>query len=206
MSINQLYPVFIKPAELRILIVGGGEVAEEKVSFISKNTLPSRLLVVAKETTTTLDKLLEELGYAELNRKPFEESDLEGVNIVIVAANDLQLAAEVKKHARARNIWVNVADKAAECDFYLGGIVSRGDLKIAISTNGKAPILARRMREYLENALPSDTELLISQLGEIRAQLEGDFKQKLAELKELTNSLVPEDNAPHRGSWENEKN
>ena len=81
---------------------------------------------------------------------------------------------------------LNVADVPDRCDFYMGGIVTNGSLKLAISTDGKAPILAKRMREWLEDVLPEDVESNLDELQAIRRELKGDFAQKQATLRALT--------------------
>jgi phosphoadenosine phosphosulfate reductase len=79
------------------------------------------------------------------------------------------------------------------CDFYLGSIVSKGDLKIAISTNGKSPTMAKRIREYLEDALPDSTDELLANLGEIRDKLTGGLKEKINALNKITSSFKNKD-------------
>ena len=81
---------------------------------------------------------------------------------------------------------LNVADVPDRCDFYMGGIVTNGSLKLAISTDGKAPILAKRMREWLEDVLPEDVEANVEELQALRRELKGDFAQKQATLRALT--------------------
>ncbi|RMD72320.1 MAG: hypothetical protein D6818_06650, partial [Bacteroidetes bacterium] len=97
----------------------------------------------------------------------------------------------VRHEARARGKLVNVADKPDLCDFYMGAIVTRGPLKVAISTQGKAPMLARRFREMLEQALPDRTEGLLHQMERLRHHLQGSFAEKVARLEALTATLVP---------------
>ena len=83
----------------------------------------------------------------------------------------------------------NVADTPDLCDFYLGSIVSRGDLKIAISTNGKSPTLGKRIRQYLEDALPDNTQQIINGLKAFRDTLKGDFESKVRALNDVTKKL-----------------
>jgi siroheme synthase-like protein len=83
-----------------------------------------------------------------------------------------------------------VADTPPLCDFYLGSIVQKGDLKIAISTNGKSPTLAKRIRAFLEDVIPEDIQTSLDQLEEARKTLKGDFQQKITQLNELTKNLI----------------
>ena len=87
---------------------------------------------------------------------------------------------------RLKGHLLNVAAVPDRCDFYMGGIVTNGSLKLAISTDGKAPILAKRMREWLEDVLPEDVESNLDELQALRRELKGDFAQKQATLRALT--------------------
>ena len=81
---------------------------------------------------------------------------------------------------------INVADTPELCDFYLGGVVTKGDLKIAISTNGQSPTLAKRIREMLEEAIPENINDLLENLNDLRKTLKGDFESKVRQLNEIT--------------------
>jgi precorrin-2 dehydrogenase/sirohydrochlorin ferrochelatase len=89
-----------------------------------------------------------------------------------------------------KNILVNVADTPDLCDFYLGSIVTKGDLKIAISTNGKSPTLSKRLREFFEDVLPENINDLILNLNEYRNSLKGSFAEKVEKLNQLTKSFT----------------
>jgi siroheme synthase-like protein len=94
--------------------------------------------------------------------------------------------------ARSRNIPVNVADTPDLCDFYLGSVVTKGQLKIGISTNGQSPTFAKRFRQVLEDVLPDETNDLVVNLRAIRDRLKGDFQYKVKKLNEYTAQLVSE--------------
>ncbi|WP_442946002.1 precorrin-2 dehydrogenase/sirohydrochlorin ferrochelatase family protein, partial [Ohtaekwangia sp.] len=85
---------------------------------------------------------------------------------------------------------INVADTPDLCDFYLGSVVTKGNLKIGVSTNGKSPTISKRIREYLEEALPDDTNDLLENMQKIRDQIKGDFSHKVKVLNELTTSFL----------------
>ena len=90
----------------------------------------------------------------------------------------------------AHQVLVNVADDPEKCDFYLGSIVTRGNLKVGISTNGKSPTLAKRMREYLEDLLPEEIDELALHLNNYRNELVSDFHEKVHTLNQLTKALL----------------
>jgi len=85
---------------------------------------------------------------------------------------------------------VNLADNPPYCDFYMGGIVTKGNVKIAISTNGKSPTMAKRLRQFFEDVIPADINELAENLNEYRKTIKGDFEQKVEAMNEFTKSLV----------------
>ena len=101
--------------------------------------------------------------------------------------------ARIKTETRKRHLITNVADTPQLCDAYLGSIVQKGDLKIGISTNGKSPTLAKRMRQFLEEVLPDDIQLLMDNLHEYRTTIKKDFQHKVKVLNDLTSSMLTKD-------------
>ncbi|MEM6318451.1 MAG: bifunctional precorrin-2 dehydrogenase/sirohydrochlorin ferrochelatase [Bacteroidota bacterium] len=191
---NPLYPVFIKLHQLEMLIVGAGEVGHEKLSFILKSSPEANITVVAPWVSPEVSELLETGDFnVQIIKKEFEASDLDGKDLAIAATNIKELNAEVQRLAKARKVLVNVADTPALCDFYLGSIVTRGNLKVAISTNGKSPTFAKRFRQMLEATLPVDAGELMKNLKIIRDRLTGDFKYKVQKLNAVTASLVSDE-------------
>ena len=186
---NTLYPVFLKLHELNLLIIGGGPVGLEKATFILKNSPDANITLIGEVINPELYVLANDFPKLKIINKSYELSDLEGVNLLLLATNNIELDKEIKVQARLKNILLNVADIPELCDFYLGSIISRGDLKIAISTNGKSPTLSKRIRQYLEDALPNSTQEIINNLQAIRNKLLGDFSDKLNKLNDITQVL-----------------
>ncbi len=189
---NPLYPIFLKLHQLDMLIVGAGEVGYEKVSFMLKSSPQARITMVAPWVNPEITELLARTPEHQVRivRKPFELEDLEGRDLVVAATNIPELNKEVHAAAKQRGILINVADTPALCDFYLGSIVTRGDLKVAISTNGKSPTFAKRFRQLLEASLPAETTDLLDHLKAFRDTLGGDFEHKVKELNQLTASIL----------------
>lgn len=185
MSGNQLYPIFLKMDRLQLLVVGGGLVATEKLTFLHKSSPNANVTIVAKELNEGAQDVAEKLN-AKIIIKAFEKSDVDGFDLIIAATNDRNLNEQVWEIARLKQILINVADMPDLCDFYLGGIVTKGDLKIAISTNGKSPTLAKRIREFLEQVLPDEVDDLIQNLNAYRATLKSSFDEKVKSLNEIT--------------------
>jgi len=189
---NPLYPVFLKLHELELLLVGAGEVGYEKLFFILKNSPGANVTVVAPEVSPKIEALLSQKKAHQVTfrRRAFEPTDVVGHGLVIAATNDRRLNAHVREAAKSWGALVNVADTPDLCDFYLGGVVTKGDLKIAISTNGRSPTFAKRLRQVLEDTLPGSTHDLLQNLHALRQHLSVDFSRKVEKLNELTAGLV----------------
>jgi siroheme synthase-like protein len=186
---NVLFPVFLKLHQLNLLLIGGGYVALEKLEALLKNSPNAKVHIVGKEILQEeIKEMVDQHPFVTLDERPFAMSDLEGRDVVICATDQYQLHVEVKQACEARHILCNVADTPDLCDFYLSSVVKKGNLKIAISSNGKSPTLTKRIREYLEEAIPEDIDQLLDKLKEIRDQLKGDFEYKVKTLNEVTKS------------------
>ncbi len=184
---NQLFPVFLRVDRLHILIVGAGEVGWEKVGIMFKHTQSAQLKIVAPEIKPEIKTLKADFpDQITLEQRKFQHNDVEGVDIVIAATADNELNREVWRVAKGKGKLVNVADTPDLCDFYLSSVVKKGDLKVAISSNGKSPTLSKRMRELLEDVLPEEIDDLLQNLNTIREELKGDFDDKVKKLQEIT--------------------
>lgn len=187
---NTLYPIFIKTENINILIVGGGSVATEKIRFILKNSPNANITLVAKEISAEIRTQSRNLKTLFLIEKAFEENDLNNMQLCIAATADKELNHQIYRDAKDRKVLVNVADTPELCDFYLGSIVTKGDLKIAISTNGMSPTLSKRLREFFEAVIPENVNDLILNLNEYRVSLKGNFEEKVNALNEITKTFI----------------
>src|ERR1700739_1322059 len=138
---NKLFPVFLKLENFNLLIVGGGKVALEKITSVLKNSPVTKISLVAIEVDDEIIELKKQFANLEIDKREFAENDLDGKDFVIVAVNNKETSFYIKQLAEERKIITIVADTPEQCDFYLGSIVQKGDIKIAISTNGKSPTL-----------------------------------------------------------------
>jgi len=186
---NQLFPVFFKLDQLQLLIVGGGNVAFEKLSFLFKNSDNAHLTLVAPEIKDEIREIAKKYPDLILIQRKYEISDLKNKDLIIAATSIKDLNEEVRRDAKAKRILINVADTPDSCDFYLGSVVKKGDLKIAISTNGKSPTFAKRMRELLEDAIPDNISEVLEDLRQIRDNLKGDLTEKMKKLNEITSVM-----------------
>jgi uncharacterized membrane protein YfcA len=120
----------------------------------------------------------------------FKETDLNNISFVIIAVNNKQTSLEIKALAQQKQLLTNVADTPDQCDFYLGSIIQKGNVKIAVSTNGKSPTIAKRIRETFEESFPNEINESIDNLHKLRSYLAGDFTQKVKQLNAITSVLV----------------
>ncbi|MFL9831338.1 bifunctional precorrin-2 dehydrogenase/sirohydrochlorin ferrochelatase [Flavobacterium sp. ST-87] len=186
---NELYPVFLKLHNLSVLIVGGGNVGLEKLSFLLKSSPNANVEVVAPRFLPELVSLAEAHASVKLTQKRFRKKMLKKRHMVIACTDDLKVNKRVYELSRKRYLICNIADTPDLCDYYLGGIVTKGNVKIAISTNGKSPTTAKRLREFFEEVIPEDINKMVQNLNEYRKTLKGDFEDKVQKMNEITQSL-----------------
>jgi precorrin-2 dehydrogenase/sirohydrochlorin ferrochelatase len=189
MERNELYPIFLKVSQLKILIVGGGNVALEKLTFLLKSSPSAQVELVAPMFREETQAMAEKFGFA-MHRDVYEPKYLTGKHIVIATTDKPEVNEQVYHDCRARNMLVNVADNPPFCDFYMGGIVTKGNVKVAISTNGKSPTTAKRLRQFFEDVIPENIDDLVKNLNEYRKTIKGDFEEKVETLNEFTKGLV----------------
>jgi len=187
---NKLFPIFLKLENFRVLIIGGGKVGFEKVSAVLQNSPATISTIVAKEISQEIKDFIRDYENVTLIEREYRIEDLNDIDFLIVAINDKEKSIEIKSKAKEMNILANVADTPEYCDFYLGSIVRKGDLKIAVSTNGKSPTIAKRVREVFEESFPDEMQEVLDNLYKIRTKLNGDFSTKVSELNKLTSNLT----------------
>ena len=189
MERNNLYPVFLKSKNLEFLIIGGGFVAEEKLTFLLKSSPDAKVTMVSpmfREGTIAIANT----GNVTMINDVYHIDFLKGKHIVVATTDIPEVNVEVYNDCRAQSKLVNVADNPPYCDFYMGGIVTKGNVKVAISTNGKSPTTAKRLRQFFEDVIPENIDDLVKNLNEYRKTIKGDFEQKVETLNEFTKGLV----------------
>ncbi|MEO8583737.1 MAG: TSUP family transporter [Flavitalea sp.] len=187
---NHLFPIFLKLEELSVLLVGGGNVALEKLSAIFSNAPLTRVHVVATNINDHIHELTSTHFSLTIDQRPYISSDLENADIVVIAVNNKNTSEIIRNEAKERGKLVNVADTPELCDFYLGSIVKKGNLKIAISTNGKSPTIAKRLKDILNEAVPEEIDEVLENMQVIRQKLRGNFADKVSKLNTITKDLA----------------
>jgi precorrin-2 dehydrogenase/sirohydrochlorin ferrochelatase len=189
MERNNLYPIFLKTNNLNVLIVGGGNVAEEKLTFLLKSSPDAHVVMVAPLFRKGTIELARK-GCVTLVHDVYKKEYISGRHIVIATTDKPDVNVQVWKDCRAEAKLVNVADNPPYCDFYMGGIVTKGNVKVAISTNGQSPTTAKRLRQFFEDVIPENIDDLVKNLNIYRKTIKGDFEQKVEKLNEFTKGLV----------------
>ena len=189
-DVNNLFPIFLKLEKLSILIVGGGYVGMEKLTAILQNSPCASIKLVASQISNEIKQISLKHSNIYLVERPYYVDDIISSDLVFAAVNDPILSEIICNDANAKGKLVNVADKPSLCDFYLSSVVQKGSLKIAISTNGKSPTIAKRLKEVFSDTIPDEMENVLDNIQYIRNSLNGNFAEKVKTLNKLTEVLV----------------
>jgi precorrin-2 dehydrogenase/sirohydrochlorin ferrochelatase len=157
--------MFVKLESKRCLVVGAGKVGEPKIEGLIETG--ARVHVVALEASEAVRQWAE-AGKITLELRGFASADLDGMFLAVVATASLELNSLIYREAQQRGILCNVVDVPEYCDFYYPAVVRRGDLQIAISTNGQSPSLAQKLRQQLERQFGPGYARWVAELGETR--------------------------------------
>lgn len=192
-----LYPLFLDLTGRPCLLVGGGAVAERKVRGLLD--AGARVTVVAPDLTAVLRGLAEGGSLTWIGR-PFEPSDLEGMDLAFVATSDPAVNRTAAREARGRHVRVNVADDPAACDFQVPAVIRRGPVALAVSTAGSSPALAAWLRDRLGEAIPERLGDLAGLLADLRERTPPGARLSAEAQREFLDSGVLDDLG--RGDWE----
>jgi precorrin-2 dehydrogenase/sirohydrochlorin ferrochelatase len=163
-----LFPIFVKLEGRLVVVIGGGQVAEVKIPGLL--SAGARIRLVAPSITPQIAEWVR-FGKIDWLPKEFEPADLDGAFLVIAATSAPGVNEAVFREAETRGLLCNAVDDIGHCHFYYGAVVQRGDLQIAISTNGKSPSLAQRLRKEFEAQFGPEYEVWLEWLGAAREAL-----------------------------------
>ena len=158
------YPVFLDMKDRKVLVVGGGFVALQKIK-----TLLDSGAIVKVITKELIAEEIKELPVS-LEIREYNENDMIGVSIVIAATNSHEVNTKIFEHSKKYNVLLNAVDDKDNCDFILGAIVNKGDITVTISTAGKSPIVAKKIRDKVNEMLNINYENLLEVYGNFRAR------------------------------------
>lgn len=187
---KKYYPLFLNLTDQKCLVVGGGKVAERKI--LTLLDYDARVQIVAAEITSTLSRLVE-TGQLGFRQGAYRSFDLAGVILVVAATNQKEINHQVAKDCFENNILVNVVDDPNHSNFFVPAVVKRGSLQIAVSTAGKSPLLAKKIKEELEVQYGPAFEWLVDFLGELRDKVikeVANYEQRQAILTHLVDKKI----------------
>ncbi len=165
---SSYYPLFLNVSGKKCVVVGGGQVALRKVeAFLSHG---ADVEVISPDLCSGLHRLADN-GEIAVLRRHYQSGDLAGALIVVAATDDHSINIEVAKEAKESAVLVNVVDDADNSDFIVPSSVRRGDITIAISTAGRSPALARKIRSRLEKEFGDEYAALALLIDEVRTEV-----------------------------------
>lgn len=186
MANSPYLPIMLDMRRRKILLVGGGAIACEKLSRLVECT--EEITVVATEFSEKMEEMIR-LYALIAHQRGYRESDLEGIDIVIAAVDSLELQSEIFDQATRRNILCNAVDLPAYCHFIFPSMIRRDDLVVAISTSGASPALAKQMKRFFEALIPDDIGTFLAMMREKRQALPKG-KERMRHLDQLASDYV----------------
>ncbi len=155
------FPAFIKLDEIKILIIGGGCIASEKLEHMLDFT--KDISVISPLLSSSMREVIEKNSLSYVDRV-YEKDDIDGFGIVIVAVDDIAVQKSVYEEARSKKILCNSVDSVDYCDFIFPSYIKDGDLTIAISTSGASPAVAKHLRKFLQKVIPKSISKFLNEM------------------------------------------
>ena len=175
------FPSYINLTNKKILLIGGGNIALEK---LEKLTDFSKDITVIAEDISPKFSDFAKLNNIPIEKRAYKRGNIDGFDIVIIATNDISLHREIFNESRDSRVLVNSVDNTAYCDFIFPSYIKKGDLTISISTSGASPAMAKRIRLYIEKLIPSNIVDFLKEMRELRKSMpKGRDRMKFFEKK-----------------------
>jgi len=180
------FPAYFNLNHKKILLVGGGYIALEKLEKLVDFT--QEITVVSKEFSNDFSSFAKEHNI-EMQERHYETGDIVGFDIVVVATDTIHLHKAIFDESRSSRILVNSVDDTAYCDFIFPSYVKKGDLTISISTSGASPALAKRLRTYIEKLIPTSMESFLTEMKKLRKTMPKG-KERMRFFEEKTDKYI----------------
>lgn len=175
------FPAFLKLDNKKILIVGGGYIAYEKLEHLLDFT--SDISIISMELSESMAKTINKKNLC-FEKRAYKIGDIKDFAIVIVAVDDIGLQAEIFAESKLYNCLCNSVDSVEYCDFIFPSYIKKDDLTIAVSTSGASPAMAKQLRKYIEDLIPPTIGEFLKEMRELRKTLpKGKERMKMLEEK-----------------------
>ena len=162
------FPMYMDMQDLKILVVGGGYIATEKLEKLVDFT--TQITVIALRVEDEAKNIIDKYEL-KLQQRAYEQGDIEGFDIVIVATDTVDLHKEIYEESRGSRILVNSVDNTDYCDFIFPSYVQKGDLTIAFSTGGASPAFAKQIRRHFEKIIPDSVGDFLKKMKALRSTM-----------------------------------
>jgi precorrin-2 dehydrogenase/sirohydrochlorin ferrochelatase len=175
------FPAFLKLDDKKILIVGGGNIAYEKLEHLLDFT--NNIDLIAQEFS---DLMLQKIQENDLHfeKRAYKEGDITEYAVVIIAVDDIALQAAIFEESKKYKCLCNAVDSVDYCDFIFPSYIKKDDLTIAVSTSGASPAMAKHLRRYLQNLIPENIGSFLSEMRSLRESLpKGKERMKMLDAK-----------------------
>jgi precorrin-2 dehydrogenase/sirohydrochlorin ferrochelatase len=175
------FPAFLKLDNKKILIVGGGNIAYEKLEHLLDFT--NDIFVISPEISLQMQTLINEKKL-NFKKRAYQRGDIKEFAVVIVAVDNLDIQAEIFNESKEYNCLCNSVDSVDYCDFIFPSYIKNGDLTIAVSTSGASPAMAKHLKLYLKNIIPEGVSLFLKEMKGLRKTLpKGKERMKMLDEK-----------------------
>jgi len=175
------FPAFVKLDHKKVLLIGGGSVAKEKLEKLLDFT--KNITVIAPDISDAIEKMINNYKL-QFHRRPYQTGDIEDFFLVIVAVDDLSLQKEIYEACQSRHILCNSVDSVDYCDFIFPSYTKKGALTVAFSTSGTSPSVAKYLRRAIEKLIPDSIADFLEEMKALRASLpKGKARMKLLDEK-----------------------
>ena len=182
------FPAYINMDNKKILLVGGGNIATEKLEKLVDFT--DNITILSENFSESISKIINLYSLSKIQKR-YETGDINGYDIVIVATDTIELHRKIYEESRESRILVNSVDDTRYCDFIFPSYIKRGDLTVSFSTSGASPAFAKHIRKYFEALIPADTAVFLQKMKELRNRLPKG-KERMKKFDEMARTFIEE--------------
>ena len=186
---NNMYPAFIDLKNKRCLIVGGGKIAFQKIKPLIE--AKANITIISERISSQIEQLKEAYKNINFIKRSYKKGDLKDFFIVIGATNAKKTNKLIHQESTKNNILCNIVDQPDKCNFFVPAVYINKDLKIAISTNGKCPALAKKIKQELADIYSPDLAKSIKQLDKLRKRLK-KTEPNITKRSQILSKLISE--------------